>query len=187
MNQNFQIGDVVLIWNKGLGAKILSFVIYTLFGIKNPATHVQLAIDDKFDLSAELGGIQLVDRETSINEAKKVIIARQAGMTEEKREELVDIAKEYIGKPYDYFLYVLWYMRVSLLLAPLVWLILQPYYNWLKQREERSYSCSELVSEIFDKLGFSFGIDDHTNATPSDIYQVIKACNDWKIAFVKES
>lgn len=186
MNQGFQTGDVVLIWGKSLDAKFVSCVVSTLFGIKNPATHVQLAMDSKLDLSAEMKGIQLVNREISIKKAKKVIIARHAGMSKEKREELASISKQYIGKPYDYFLYILWYMRVSLLFAPLVWLILQPYHNWLKQRARKSYSCSELVSEILNKVGFSFGIDDHTNAAPSDIYQVVKACEEWKIIFEKE-
>lgn len=176
-----QVGDVLLIWGKGFSAKMVRFLIYLLFGIKKPPNHVQIVATKDEDLSAEVKGVGFVSREETMKHSKKVLIARHKKITGEIQEKLLAIEREYLGKRYDFFLYVLWYLRVSLVFAPLVWLIFQPLRNWLRREEKKSYTCSELVSEVLSRVDVIIGIDDHTNATPSDIHQVIKACENWEV------
>jgi len=179
-----QIGDIIIIWGKAWYSKVIKFCIYILFGIKDSPTHCEIVAIEDYDISAEASGVQLVERKKALEGAKKYIIARHKDMTQEKQDELFyDVFPKYIGKKYDYFLFILWFMRVSLVMQPLVWLALQPYYNWLKKQESRTYGCSELVSEIMSEIGISFGIENHTNATPADILQVIRASSDWEIIY----
>ena len=180
-----QTGDVILLWWKDW-RKVISLLIRILFGIKDAPAHVQIVIDKDRDLSACTKGVALVPRKHTLEEAKKYMIARNIKMSQRHRQQkLRKISRKYLGKPYDFYIYLIWFLQISIVFTPFFWLIFLPLRKWLKKRERRSYACAELTSEVFAPLNILFGIDDHRYVAPSDIHQIIKACTDWKIVYEK--
>ena len=181
-----QTGDVIIVWDKDIIGKVLRFAISRIFAIKNPANHAEMAFDEEIDISAEPQGVVFQNRAKRMKKAKKYVVARNVKITPELQRELQNYSYKYFGKPYDYYLSALWYLRFTLVFAPFVWLFSRIFAWWLKRNEQKAYMCSELVSELYGDIGFSFGLDDHSFVTPSDIFQVIKACPDWKIIYIYE-
>jgi len=179
-------GDVVLVWDKDIIGKLIRFAVNIIFAIKSPCNHVEMAISENSDISAEARGVVYQNRAKRMEKAKKYVIARNRRLTEEDQKELIAQAILFRGKKYDYYLHILWYFRFTIVFAPLVWLISRIFAWWLKRKEGETYMCSELVSELYGKIGMSFGLEDHSFVTPSDIYQVIKSCSDWEIVHIYE-
>lgn len=180
-------GDCILVWDRDLIGKLIRFAVNLIFAIKNPCNHVEMAIGPNMDVSAEAKGVVFQSRAKRMEKAKKYVIARNRRLTEEQRRELLAQAILFRGKKYDFYLHILWYFRFTLVFAPLVWLISRIFYAWIKRREEEMLMCSELVSLLYSKIGITFGLEDHSFVTPSDIYQVIKSCSDWKIVYEYET
>lgn len=170
-----QSGDVIVIWS----SRLISFLVNAVFGIHDPATHAEMVYDDQYNISSSIGGVKL--RPTAdMFKARKWVVLRN-----KKVEALPDgfvqsVAHHYIGYGYDYFLYVLWVMRLSLVLQPLVWLFCQPFRHWLKCKEANTFGCSELVVQILKDLGIDTGIDEPHNAPPDQLLIAARACaHDW--------
>lgn len=183
MNEKeIQTGDVVLVWDKDIIGKLIRLAVRLIFGIKYPCNHAEIALSGTVDISAEAKGVVYQDRKRRLEKAEKYVIARNARMDSIRQGTLIDYAtSKYFGSPYDFYLHILWYFRFTLVFAPILWLISRIFYVWLKHKEEKAYMCSELVSSLLSDVGIFFGLDNHSFVTPSDIYQVIKACSDWEI------
>lgn len=179
-------GDVIVVWDSDFIGKLIRFAVNLIFAIKYPCNHIEMAISESRDISAEARGVVFQDRATRMKKAKKYVIARNRRLTEEQQRELLAWAVKFRGKKYDFYLHILWFFRFTLIFAPVVWLISRIFYAWIKRREEETLMCSELVSLLYEKIGFSFGLEDHSFVTPSDILQVIRACPDWEIVHIYE-
>jgi len=170
-----QSGDVIVSWS----SRLIGFMVNAVFGIHDPATHAEMVYDDFYNISASISGVKL--RPTAdMFKARKWVVLRNRKVAALPVRQIQEGEEKYIGRGYDYFLYVLWIMRLSLVLAPLVWLFLQPFRNWLKKEEAKRFGCSELVVQILKDLGVDTGIDEPHNAPPDNLLQAARACeHDW--------
>jgi len=170
-------GDVIVVW----GNRLISYLIYAVFGIHDPASHAEMVYNEVDNISSDIGGVKL--RPTArLFKAKKWVVLRNKRLTFWTFGDPVQAAaKKYIGRGYDYALYVIWIMRISLILQPLIWLIGQPFRNWLKREEAKRFTCSELVVQILKDLGITTGIDEPHNACPDNLLEAGRACvHDWE-------
>ncbi|MCJ7563807.1 MAG: hypothetical protein MUP52_04370, partial [Candidatus Aminicenantes bacterium] len=134
-----------------------------------------------FNISASTGGVKLRPVEDMFK-ARKWVVLRNRKVSALPDDQIQGEAAKYIGRGYDYFLYVLWAMRLSLILQPLVWLILQPIRNWLKRKETNTFGCSELIVQLLKIFGVDTGIDDPSDAPPDNLLQTARSCvHDWEI------
>ena len=170
-------GDVMVIWS----SRLIAFMINAVFGIRDPATHAEMVYDDQYNISSSIGGVKL--RPTAnMFKARKWIVLRNKRVDALPDGFVQSVAHHYFGRGYDYFLYALWIMRLSLVLQPLVWIFLQPFRNWLKRKEAKTFGCSELVVQILKDLGIDTGIDEPCNAPPDNLLQTARSCiHDWEI------
>jgi len=171
---DLRAGDVIVIWS----SRLIGFMVNAVFGIRDPATHAEMVYDNFYNISSSIGGVKL--RPTS-----RLFTARKWVVLRNKKTPMIravqEAANKYIGCGYDYFLYVLWVMRLSLVLQPLVWIFLQPFRNWLKRKEAKTFGCSELVVQILKDLGIDTGIDEPCNAPPDNLLQTARSCvHDWE-------
>ena len=167
-------GDVIVIWS----SRLIAFMINAVFGIRDPATHAEMVYDDVNNISSSIGGVKLRPTANMFKARKWVVLRNKQVYGPYVKTE----ADKYIGHGYDYFLYVLWIMRLSLVLQPLVWIFLQPFRNWLKRKEAKTFGCSELVVQILKDLGIDTGIDEPCNAPPDNLLQTARSCiHDWEI------
>ena len=177
LNLGLQPGDVIVIWS----SRLIGFMVNAVFGIHDPATHVEMVYDDGVNnISSSIGGVKL--RPTAdMFKARKWVVLRNKRVDALPDGFVQSVAHHYFGCGYDYFLYVLWVMRLSLVLQPLVWLMFQPFRNWLKREEAKRFTCSELVVQILKDLGVDTGIDEPHNAPPDNLLQAARACeHDWE-------
>ena len=176
-NLGLKPGDVIVIWS----SRLIAFMINAVFGISDPATHAEMVYDDQYNISSSIGGVKL--RPTAnMFKARKWVVLRNKQVDALPDGFVQSVAHHYFGCGYDYFLYVLWVMRLSLVLQPLVWLVLQPIRNWLKRKEAKTFGCSELVVQILKDLGIDTGIDEPCNAPPDNLLQTARSCvHDWEI------
>jgi len=174
-------GDIIILWKNDWAAKLTAFIITSVFGVLDPPTHVEIAVDDKTDISAEKWKVKMVDREEALKEADKFMVIRHKKMDPNRRQALIKVLPDYIGKKYDVFLYVLWLLRLAFVLNPIIFWVLYPFRAWLKKKENRSYACSELTSAILNDIGIKTGIQNHRNASPHHFKMLAEACSDWKI------
>ncbi|MCJ7643338.1 MAG: hypothetical protein MUP28_02525 [Candidatus Aminicenantes bacterium] len=171
-----QPGDVIVIWS----SRLIGFMVNAVFGIHDPATHVEMVYDDGFyNISSDIGGVKL--RPTArLFKCRKWVVLRNKKVSALRVGQIQGEAVKYLGRGYDYALYALWVARVSLVLQPLVWLMFQPFRNWLKREEAKRFTCSELVVQILKDLGVDTGIDEPHNAPPDNLLQAARACvHDW--------
>jgi len=177
LNLGLQPGDVIVIWS----SRWLSYLIYAVFGVHDPATHAEMVYDYGFyNISSDIGGVKL--RLTArMFQARKWVVLRNKKVSALRVGQIQGEAIKYTGRGYDYALYALWVARVSLVLQPLVWLMFQPFRNWLKRKEAKWFTCSELVVQILKDLGVDTGIDEPHNAPPDNLLQAARACvHDWE-------
>ena len=170
-------GDVIVVW----GNRLISYLIYAVFGIHDPASHAEMVYNEVDNISSDIGGVKL--RPTArLFKAKKWVVLRNKRLTFWTFGDPVQAAaKKHIGRGYDYALYAIWIMRISLILQPLIWLIGQPFRNWLKREEAKRFTCSELVVQILKDLGITTGIDEPHNACPDNLLEAGRACvHDWE-------
>jgi len=174
LNLGLQPGDVIVIWS----SRLIGFMVNAVFGTHDPATHVEMVYDDGVNnISSSIGGVKLRPTANMFKARKWVVLRNKQVYGPYVKTE----ADKFIGRGYDYFLYVLWIMRLSLVLQPLVWLVLQPIRNWLKREEAKRFGCSELVVQILKDLGVDTGIDEPHNAPPDNLLQAARACvHDWE-------
>jgi hypothetical protein len=175
-NLGLQPGDIMVVW----GSRWMSYLIYAIFGFHDPATHAEMIYDDGFwNISSDIGGVKL--RLTSrLFKARRWVVLRNKKLSEIPIKRIQDEETKYIGRGYDYALFAIWLARISLVLQPIVWLILQPFRNWLKRKEAKWFTCSELVVQILKDLGVDTGIDEPHNAPPDNLLQAARACeHDW--------
>ena len=174
LNLGLQPGDVIVIWS----SRLIGFMVNAVFGIHDPATHVEMVYDDGVNnISSSIGGVKLRPTANMFKARKWVVLRNKQVYGPYVKTE----ADKFIGRGYDYFLYVLWIMRLSLVLQPLVWLVLQPIRNWLKREEAKRFGCSELVVQILKDLGVDTGIDEPHNAPPDNLLQAARGCeHDWE-------
>ena len=167
-------GDVIVIWS----SRLIAFMINAVFGIRDPATHAEMVYDNFYNISSSIGGVKLRPTANMFKARKWVVLRNKQVYGPYVKTE----ADKYIGHGYDYFLYVLWIMRLSLVLQPLVWIFLQPFRNWLKRKEAKTFGCSELVVQILKDLGIDTGIDEPCNAPPDNLLQTARSCvHDWGV------
>ena len=178
---NIKTGDIIILWGKHWTSKFIAFCITSVFGVIDPPTHVEMAVDAGMDISAEKWKVKLVEREEVFKEADKFMIVRHKKIKKPDREKLLEIYSNYLGKKYDVFLYVLWLLRLAFVLNPIIFWVFYPFRAWLKKRENRSYACSELTSAILNDIGIKTGIQIHRNASPHHFKMLAEACSDWMI------
>jgi len=180
LNLGLRPGDVIVIWS----SRLIGFMVNAVFGIHDPATHVEMVYDDGVNnISSSIGGVKLRPTANMFKARKWVVLRnKKLGCGDLLHNMWIQkVAEKYIGCSYDYFLYVLWIMRLSLILQPLVWLMLQPFRNWLKREEVKRFGCSELVVQILKDLGVDTGIDEPHNAPPDNLLQTARSCvHDWE-------
>ena len=173
-------GDIIILWGKGWTSKLIAFCITSVFGVLDPPTHVEMAVDPRMDISAEKWKVKMVDREEALKEADKFMVIRHKKMDPNRRQALIKVLPNYKGKKYDVFLYVLWVLRLAFVLNPIIFWVFYPFRSWLKKRENRSYTCSELVNAILNDIGIKTGIQNHRNASPHH-FKMLAACSDWMV------
>jgi len=166
-------GDVIVVW----GNRLISYLIYAVFGIHDPASHAEMVYNEVDNISSDIGGVKL--RPTArLFKAKKWAVLRNKKVNVNLVQRQ---SAKYIGRGYDYALYAIWIMRISLILQPLIWLIGQPFRNWLKREEAKRFTCSELVVQVLKDLGITTGIDEPHNACPDNLLEAGRACvHDWE-------
>jgi len=178
---NFKTGDIIVLWSDQWLSKLIAFCITSVFGVTDPPTHVEIAVDHKIDISATKWKVKLVEREKVLKEANKFIVIRHKKMDQNKRKALIEILPNYIGKKYDVFLYILWILRLAFVLNPVIFWVLYPFRSWMKHRENHSYTCSELVSAVLNDIGIKTGMQQHRNASPHHFKMLAEASSDWKV------
>jgi len=175
-------GDIIIIWRKNWISKFVAFCVTSVFGVIDPPTHVEIAIDEISDISAEKWKVKLVVRKyEALNKARKFMIIRHKKIKKSEREKLLEMFPKYVGKKYDVFLYVLWALRLAFVLNPIIFWVFYPFRAWLKKRENRSYTCSELVDTMLGDIGIRTGIQNHRNASPHHFKMLAEACTDWMV------
>jgi len=174
-------GDIIIIWHKNWMSRFVAFCITSVFGVIDPPIHAEMAIDEMTDISAEKWKVKLVDREKTLKTASRFMVIRHKKIKKPEREKLLEIIPKYVGKKYDIFLYVLWALRLAFVLNPIIFWVFYPFRSWLKKRENRSYTCSELVDTMLGDIGIRTGIQNHRNASPHHFKMLAEACTDWMV------
>jgi len=189
---NIKTGDILIAWGKTKGARILRQLISLVFGEKDIATHVQIAVDNENDVSAEspTNSVRILGRARQLAEWRnyRVAIIRMKRMTDADRDYLKIATQKYLGRKYDWFLYVLWILRLSILFRPILHFILKPLYKWMNKEERKRFGCSELVATLLEDIGLGIGIEDATNVPPHFFWMLYKGCPDsWDLIYLRES
>lgn len=183
-----QVGDLVLVWGKKWTDKIVQYLIKRLFGQVDPPNHVELTVNAVEDISAEVQGVVYMNRDDVIEKARRIVIIRYKDMTEEMKTNILKEQKKYIGKPYDFFLFVIWVLQIYLAFLPFIPYMTFKWYKWLKNREEHSWACSEMTGQIiYDVCDIYMGADESMYQSPHIQYGLAKACPCmWEIVYEKE-
>jgi hypothetical protein len=197
MPVDIRTGDVFFYRGHGPISKLIRFLISVRYGIpfKNTFSHVDFAIDEVNNLSAESSGIKSIPR--TINYKNNEVWAFRLTEVVDVIEEIKRIAKQYqdlhIG--YAFARYILDTTRiVSFVLA-----LLLPWFGLLSWRmgllvfcsgavaylvgvavrasDRRQQDCAENFSEVYERIGVLTwkGWGKARNTSPNGVYNVI--CN----------
>lgn len=186
MNYNPQLGDIILVWGKGFVPSALRFVISKIWGIKDPATHAEVAVNKLFDISAEVNGVIYKKREKTFNDAKKIKVIRHKKMTEERQKLIVERSTQYVGKGYDYYNHIRWYLLFLCITSPIIYFISDPIRKWLRRESKKRWHCSELTAQLYEDVGIETGFVETNFVPPHYFYQLAEASDIWQIIFEEE-
>ena len=176
----FQSGDIFVVWGAKVTSKIIGFLEKTISGLDNPPTHIAIALDDTQILSAESNGIRIITFEELTKHAKAYKIYRYKNFTNEHKNKIKEVSNKYLGKGYDYWIYLHWALKILYVYIPFLKLILFPLERWLKNKMKKTFECSEVTTAVWNDLGLTFGIKEAQYTTPVDVYQVLTGCSDYK-------
>lgn len=181
-----QVGDIILVWGKGIIAKSLRFIISKVWGISSPANHAEIVVGSAEDISAEPEGVVLKAREKTLNEAKQIVIIRHKKMTRLKQDLLFRRISDYLGRGYDYYNHVRWYLLFLSITAPIIYFISDNLRKWLRRESKTRWHCSELTAQLYRDVGIECGYEDNSFVPPHYFLCLAKASSDWKIVWEKE-
>lgn len=183
-----QIGDIVLVWGKDWTSKLVQYLIKKVFGSINPPSHCQMTVNAVEDISAEPQGVVYVNRSETFEKAKRIVVMRYKGATQGMKVQLLKEQKKYIGKGYDYFLFVVWVLQIYLAFLPFISYTATRWYKWLKKKEEHSWGCSELTAALASIVfKIYMGADEYMYQSPHIQYGLAKACPCiWEIVYEME-
>jgi len=204
-----QPGDIVFLKPCGWVSSLIRLLIRKRYGIplKSALSHVQLVIDKDHSLSAEAGGVKLVENRR-IKKNTAVTIYRFKEITAAKVLMLQELASEYAGKKYAYGRY-LWAATligqffaagataVALLLAAItrsqvltwhgagflgVFSLLSLLNIIWKKMDRQGYDCAELVSELLTRTGLWVPFEMPRCEHPNGMKHVMEHLCLWKKA-----
>jgi len=163
-------GDVIVCWGKGIISWIIRFLESVISGMKYPPSHIAIAINDEEFISAEEKGIVIVKKEELEKNIKKYEIFRKKDLSEAQKKALPVVIKAYLGKKYDYWIYLHWILKVIYVFVPFIKIVFLPLEKWIKIKMDKTYECSELSVEILNDLGWFISVKDPQVTTPVNVY-----------------
>lgn len=183
-----RVGDLVLVWGRKWTDKLVKYLIKKMFGVTDPPNHVQMTVSQTQDVSAEPQGVMYMDRLKTFDNSRRIVILRYKKITKKLEKEMSKEYKKYIGKPYDYFLFIIWMLQIYLALLPFIPYTASKWYKWLKKKEEHAWACSELTAQLAETVfGTYMGADDHMFQSPHFQHGLGKSCPClWEIVFEME-
>jgi len=191
--------DIVFIWSNMIVAILQSILFYkNMFKVP---THVQICYDKEYDISAEPSGVKLV-LHSNLNKYRKFEKYKcPFELNGKKLKEFYDICDKYLGKKYDFFLYIRWHLHISLAYVPFFLIVLPLFFAVslkttiliagiyviggglidliLKILSKKTWHCNELTSTIYKKIGINFGFETNDKSAPYWTRLLIRFCQ-WK-------
>jgi hypothetical protein len=187
-------GDIYVIRGYSILSKIIRLIISIRYGIpyRNTYSHIELAYDNDYNISAEPGGIKLVKRSMS---KRYTVIYRLA-----KDMDLLkygDICNKYLGVGYAYARYIIDTIRIAslILLIPAIpiaiagiffrgartmaiiagiIILIMTIAKWLLiKRDKLTHDCVELTSMILNDMGLWHSSTKPRNEFPNGMKQVL--------------
>lgn len=160
---------VTVVWSNILVA-ILESMLYMRNMFRVP-THIKFGfIEDDEDISAELHGVVMTNRDESNARARKTEAYIVPQYNKNQQSIVEAYMKKRVGKPYDIYLYFRWFFNVLLVLTPFIliasvmlkfkflyvaigyFLVYGPLNMWLKKKSDESFACSETFAELLYEL-----------------------------------
>lgn len=147
-----ELGDVIFVRGHNLISKIITFFD------KGRFSHVGIAMSDNTILEID------VDKRANINPLRyddyEIV---SLNLTEEQKEKLKTVAKQYIGYEYDY--------------SQLLYYVLRRFFKlhksgWLNTPNE--FICSELVYKVLVDIGVLQYDERYKDITPNELYELLK-------------
>lgn len=217
MTNNYepQTGDIYVMWGSGLISRIIRWLEKALFGAKQAPSHAQVVVNAEVALSAGKGGVRYVSTDVTnykgdvaVMRPKIYAVGPYRTLTEDEQRKIKDVAGLYFGRGYDYFNYLIWLGRVSIVPVALalgfVWplvgwwgrggmvaivlflSIANPIHKWLKKEQTSHWHCSELVGQMMAHVNVSFGYEDTNYLAPVHIWQSATVCPErWDVFYIK--
>lgn len=183
----FKAGDIFVIWGKKFTSGIIAFLEEVISGMKDPPTHIAIAKDESTAISAESDGIKIVPINEMLSHAKRAEAYRYNKFTDIHAKALSSVSKKYLGKGYDYWVYLHWTLQVLFVFVPFLKAFLLPIENWLKEKMRKTFECSEVTTRIWNDIGFTFGVKEAQVTTPVDVYQVVTGCDSYEKLYCEDN
>lgn len=197
---DFMIGDIFISRRPGLVSRLVSMLVSIRYGIpwREAYSHIELKYQGRDNISAEMSGVKTVKTDRYA-EGSRLIVYRLSRMSASKRDQLVRVAQEYIGKPYAFWRYFLDATIISVAVLVLFGLLAAiPAYIFsfesgqhavvfnllavgfllvVKQRfvkkDRLTYDCAELVSVLLSEIGLWSPLPTSRNEFPNGMKQVL--------------
>lgn len=204
-NLSLEPGDFIVSWGRGPVAWLIRSLIWLKDGAKNPPTHNMHACKNGKLASAEAPGYKIVKADDRLKKTKRFMVFRFTDLDDAKLQQIVDKTSEFLGKGYDYYLYIIGFFRIMMLFVPLFYafqghniknilaltavliLIYIPLIRILKALEKKSFACSEIETEIYKAAGILKTRTDATNISPGNNLDILLNMNDCKLVFDSET
>lgn len=189
----FQCGDFFVLRGFGLISKGIRLLTSVRYGIpfRETFSHVESAINDKQNVSAEKSGVEIVSNEREkVTEAYAKVYRFKKFDDEDKEKHEKEAVENHVGKRYAFWRYVLDFLRIVTFICALFWgivMMLDRFIGlivlmeivlfflirrYLIKKDKLTEDCSENQSLIYSATGRWFPLPKPRNEFPNGMVQV---------------
>jgi len=188
----FQCGDFFVLRGFGLISRVIRLLTSVRYGVPFLETfsHVESAINEKQNVSAEPNGVEIVDNDRPKVTDAYAKVYRFMEFDEEDQKKHVEESKRHVGKRYAIWRYLLDTARiVSFLIIIFGWIValidiwvgafllavvivISLLKGFLREKDKLTEDCSENQSLIYSANGRWFPLPKPRNEFPNGMVQV---------------
>jgi len=189
----FQCGDFFVLRGFGLISKGIRLLTSVRYGIpfRETFSHVESAINDKQNVSAEKSGVEIVsNKREKVTEAYAKVYRFKKFDDEDKEKHEKEAVENHVGKRYAFWRYVLDFLRIVTFICALFWgivMMLDRFIGlivlmeivlfflirrYLIKKDKLTEDCSENQSLIYSSTGRWFPLPKPRNEFPNGMVQV---------------
>lgn len=196
------VGAQVIVWGtRTFQGFLISWLQFLWLGVKNAPSHIQRVYNGIWDISAEAGGVVLVERTDVLRKARRVKIVvhrkyRQSGM----EQGFQKICDQHLKKRYDFYFYLNSILRIVVGFFPLVLVLLfminpgfvsvlllflfyWPFRRFLLNKSRNFWACAEFSNSLDSEMGVKTGIEIKESFSPLYCYRISIVCSDFKTLY----